>query len=74
MQRPPYLYRSDDGARFTLQPDGQYTMDLSCMARPWRYSLEKLRECGFLTVAPTKQEIEAYHRQIEEACHERLGS
>lgn len=43
-----YLYRSDDGARFTKQSDGKYTMDESSMGMPYRYSYSVLKLHGFV--------------------------
>lgn len=39
---PKYLYRREDGERFTLQNDGKYTMDSSEMHKPYRYTYERL--------------------------------
>ena len=34
---PKYLYRSSDGQRFSLQPNGKYTMDDSQMVPKYEY-------------------------------------
>ena len=44
---PQYLYRNDDGERFTLQDDGKYTMDSSNMYYAYRYTYKVLVSCGF---------------------------
>ena len=44
---PQYLYRNDDGERFTLQDDGLYTMDSSMMYEPYGYSYKSLISYGF---------------------------
>lgn len=38
----------DDGERFTLQNNGGYTMDNSIMGKPYEYSYEILKSCGFV--------------------------
>ena len=43
-----HLYRRDDGARFTKQSDGKYTMDHSSMDMPYRYSYSVLKLHGFV--------------------------
>ena len=43
-----YLFRSDDGERFTLQSSNCYTMDNSGMGLKYEYSYEKLISCGFV--------------------------
>jgi len=43
-----YLYRKDDGERFTRQSDGKYTMDKSRMDIPYRYSYASLKSHGFV--------------------------
>jgi hypothetical protein len=48
MKKPKYLYRSDDGERFTRQRDGYYTMDNSQMYRKYRYSHSILKKNGFV--------------------------
>lgn len=49
MKKPKYLYRPDDGFRFTLQSDGKYTMDKSMMANKYRYEYKVLISLGFDT-------------------------
>lgn len=44
--KPKYLYRSDDGERFTLQKSGRYKMDKSGMN--YTYGYHHLIRCGFL--------------------------
>ena len=46
---PKCLYRPDDGEKFLLDKDTYY-MERSYMQPPYRYSYEKLMECGFLTL------------------------
>jgi len=48
MNAPKYLYRPDDGYRFTRQSDGAYTMDKSRMGRKWRYSYDRLKSLDFV--------------------------
>jgi hypothetical protein len=45
---PKYLYRRSDKARFTLQENGNYTMDDSPMVPPYEYSYKKLMNCNFV--------------------------
>ena len=44
---PRYLYRPDDGERFTLN-DGVYTMDSSNMVPKYKYSYERLIHHDFV--------------------------
>ncbi len=44
---PKYLYRRDDGERFTLQDNGKYTMDTSNMQPKYEYPYELLIRNGF---------------------------
>ena len=43
-----YLYRKDDGERFTKQSDGKYTMDKSMMGEKYRYTYASLKSHGFV--------------------------
>lgn len=43
-----YLWRKDDGERFTRQEDGKYIMDSSMMGTPYRHSLESLLTNDFV--------------------------
>ncbi len=43
---PTYLWRTDDGERFTRGADGHYTMDSSQMGEPYRYSYQTLLSHG----------------------------
>jgi len=43
-----YLYRKDDGERFTKQSDGKYTMDNSEMYMKYRYTYASLKSHGFV--------------------------
>ena len=62
---PQYLYRNDDGERFTLQDDGQYTMD-SSIGEPYRYTYkttlikskfkESIKECDLKSQFMNKPE------------------
>ena len=42
MKHPKYLYRTDDGERFTRQPNGKYSMDSSMMNPKYEYTYERL--------------------------------
>lgn len=54
---PKYLYRSDDGMRFTLQGNGYYSMDYSEMNPKYGYSYETLIKSGFVEeISQTVQE------------------
>ena len=59
MKHPKHLYRFDDNERFTLQPDGLYTMDSAMMHNPHRYTYEKLSSCGFSLKFITKPSAKA---------------
>jgi len=50
-KNPKYLFRSDDGVRFTRQSDGLYTMDDSYMDEiiRHRYSYDVLMSHRFVT-------------------------
>ena len=48
MTKPIFLYRFDDGARFTLNCDGNYTMDESVMSPKYEYSYKCLINKGFV--------------------------
>lgn len=53
---PQRLWRKKDGARFSLNADGgTYSMDSSRMARPYRYTLEKLASTRAFSVTPTPE-------------------
>lgn len=43
-----FLFRKDDGFRFTRQSNGKYTMDKSEMNPKYQYSYEKLIKDGFV--------------------------
>lgn len=43
-----FLYRKDDGERFTKQSDGKYTMDNSEMGEKYRYTYASLKSHGFV--------------------------
>ncbi len=47
--RPPIALYRNDGERFTRNADNTYTMDSSMMARPYRYTYERLMETGVFT-------------------------
>ena len=47
-QLPKYLYRKDDGERFTLK-NGEYEMDRSMMYTPYRYTYARLMDTGAFT-------------------------
>ena len=44
---PKYLFRKNDGERFTLAGDF-YTMDNSNMANPYKYTYNNLIKSGFV--------------------------
>lgn len=48
MKLPKHLYRHDDGARFTLNKNNLYTMDMSEMFNKYEYSYECLISHGFV--------------------------
>lgn len=49
MKNPKYIYRIDDGFRFSLQKNGFYVLDLTMNARPSLYSLKTLSGPAFTT-------------------------
>jgi hypothetical protein len=48
MNTPKHLYRSTDGARFTRQPNGKYSMDSSQMIPKYEYGITLLLDKGFV--------------------------
>lgn len=48
MKYPKFLFRPDDGFRFTLQSNGKYTMDKSIMKPKYEYTYTYLKSCGFV--------------------------
>lgn len=44
---PKYIYRIDDGFRFTLQPNNKYTMDKSEMNPKYEYEISALTNSAF---------------------------
>ena len=44
-----YIYRIDDGERWTRQPNGKYTMDKSRMFQKYEYTYEELMSRGLFT-------------------------
>lgn len=49
MNKPKYIFRIDDGFRFTLQDNGKYTMDRSKMNPKYEYDLQALSNVYFTT-------------------------
>ena len=60
MKYPKYLYRKDDGERFTKQINDKYTMDNSMMHKKYEYSYETLIKNGFVD-SIDKCEVVEYH-------------
>jgi hypothetical protein len=58
-KKPEYLYRYDDGIRFTRQANGKYTMDISVMQPKYEYSYNTMMIHGFVD-CPSKCQIERY--------------
>lgn len=48
MKLPTFLYRDDDGERFTLNSNGKYTMDSSKMNPKYEYNYDCLMSFGFV--------------------------
>ena len=48
MKYPKYLFRKDDGIRFTRQSNGKYTMDKSEMKPKYEYGFHVLFLNGFV--------------------------
>jgi len=51
---PTYLYRKDDGERWTLC-NGKYEMDRSMMHTPYRYSYAHLMNTGAFSEIPPEK-------------------
>ena len=48
MKYPMFLFRKDDGIRFTRQYNGKYTMDKSEMNPKYEYTYQRLINDGFV--------------------------
>lgn len=48
MSNSKYIYRKSDGARFTRQKDGKYTLDKSEMSEKYRYKYNALTGPSFV--------------------------
>jgi hypothetical protein len=49
-----YIYRIDDGERWTLQENGKYTMDNSRMFQKYEYTYEELMNRGLFSTQSTE--------------------
>jgi hypothetical protein len=65
MKKPKYIYRKDDGFRFTRQKNGKYTMDKSLMNPKYEYEYFVLSGSNFVTNKKDIFDFEIYIKSVE---------